>query len=280
MTYVLAKLIKPPKFDAIKYERYLKKRLGLCIKTLSSSLKGFFASNKIPNYRADDYVDDLDQLLKDIAAFMSSNDYTLIKDLFEYGNLILGTTSKQLKNSLKGILSVSVSSPSLALNKFSSPLLDKNIDLMLKSWVSTNTKLIKSIESNLLEQVGVIIESGYRSGVSATTLSQQIKSRFNVSQSRSRLIARDQTSKLHSNYIEYEHKQLNIKEYIWSTSDDERVRTSHKVLNQKVCQWSDPLTYRDKVGDKLKHKSSIGGVPLQCGIDFQCRCGIIAVIEL
>lgn len=280
MTYKVAKVVRFPKFEALKYEKYILKKLRITIATINKELKPFFVKNKLSDYRADDYVDDLQKLLSDISQFIITNDYNLIKDIFSYGGNLLKYTRKQLVYSLKDILSVEVASPSIAVNVFNNPLLDKNIDLMLKSWVSTNTNLIKSIQTNLIEQVGVIIESSYRSGLSMKSLSEQLQSKFNISKNRAKLIARDQTAKLHSDYIKHEHGQLGITEYIWLTSDDERVRTSHKVLNRKICQWSNSLTYKDSEGEQLKSKTSIGGVLLQVGQDFQCRCSLAAIIKL
>ncbi len=281
MTYKLAKVIVFPKFQALKYEQYILKKLKSTIATLNKELKPFFANNKLTNQtRADDYVDDLQKILSDVREFINTNDYSLISDLFIYGGSFLKYTRKQLVSSLKNILSVEVANPSIAVNIFNNPLLDKNIDLMLKSWISTNTNLIKSIQTDLLDQVAIIIESSYRSGLSMPELSRQLQLKFDISRNRARLIARDQTAKLHSDYIKHEHQQLGITEYVWLTSGDERVRNSHKVLNNKICQWDNPLTYKNKEGEQLKSKSSIGGVLLQVGQDYQCRCSLAAVVKL
>jgi SPP1 gp7 family putative phage head morphogenesis protein len=280
MAYAIAKTIYYPKTLAFQYEKYIIRTLRATLGILSKRLKVFFATNKNDSIRSDDYIDDLQQLLNDISAFIAVNDNKLIRDLLFIGRALLNYTKKQLLNSFKGILSVKVASPSLALNIFQNPLLDKDIDLMLKSWVSTNVTLIKSIQTDLLGQVKVIIEDGYRSALSIPTITQQLQSKFNISKNRARLIARDQMGKLHSAYIHHEHEQLGITEYVWLTTHDERVRKSHKVLDGKVCQWNNPLTYKNSEDGKLLSKSSIGGVPLQVGQDFQCRCSLAAIVNL
>jgi SPP1 gp7 family putative phage head morphogenesis protein len=281
MAYKLAKVIVFPKRQAIKYEKYILKQLKGTIALLTYNLKPFFAANKLDSeYRVDDYVDDLQKTLNDVAEYIRIKDDEVIKTLWYFSSSLIQFTQKQLHNSFKDILTVKVAAPSLSLNVFNSPLLDKNIDLMLKSWVSTNTSLIKSIQTDLLEQVGVIIESSYRSALSMPELTKQLQAKFNISRNRATLIARDQTAKLHSDYIKHEHKQLDITEYVWLTSGDERVRTSHKVLNGKLCQWANELTYRDTITEKVRAKSSIGGVPLQVGQDFQCRCSLRAIVNL
>jgi SPP1 gp7 family putative phage head morphogenesis protein len=281
MTYAVAKVITFPKYEALKYERYILKRLRGTISLINIRLKPFFANNKLDSdTRIDDYVDDLQNLLTDIATFITVNDNQLIRDLLLTGRSILQYTNKQLYNSFKDILTVKVASPSLMLNILNQPLLNPDIDLLLKSWVSTNVSLIKTIQTDLLSQVGFVIESSYRSALSMPELTKQLQKRFNISRNKARLIARDQTAKLHSDYIKHEHKQVGITQYVWLTSNDERVRTSHKVLNGKVCQWNDELTYRDSEDGRLKSKRSIGGVPLQVGQDFQCRCSLAAIVKL
>jgi SPP1 gp7 family putative phage head morphogenesis protein len=281
MAYKIAKTITFPKTLALKYEKYILKKLKTTISMLNSELKPFFLNNKINiDYRKDDYVDDLQKILDDIVTFITINENSLIRDLLLYGRSLTSYTRKQLYNSFKDILNVQVAAPSIAVNIFEYPILDKQIDLMVKSWVSTNTSLITSIQTDLLEQVGVVIESAYRSGLSIPDLTKQLQTKFNISKNRGRLIARDQTAKLHSDYIKHEHKLLGITQYIWLTTNDERTRASHKVLNNKVCQWDDALTYRDKENSSLKKKSSIGGVPLQVGQDYQCRCSLAAIVNL
>jgi len=281
MAYKVAKTITFPKTLTLKYEKYILKRLKTTISMLNSELKPFFLNNKINNdYRKDDYVDDLQRILEDITSFINTIDTYLIRDLLVYGRSLASYTQKQLYESFKDIISIKVAAPSIGVNVFEYPLLDKQIDLMVKSWVSTNTSLIKTIQTDLLEQVGVIIESSYRSGLSIPDLTKQLQAKFNISRNRARLIARDQTAKLHSDYIKHEHKQLGITQYVWLTTNDERTRTSHRVLNGKICQWEDALTYRDKENSSLKKKSSIGGVPLQVGQDYQCRCSLAAIVNL
>ena len=281
MAYKLAKVIVFPNSQAIKYEKYILKELRGTIALLAASLKPFFAANKLDSaYRVDDYVDDLQKILNELAEYIRIKDDQLIRDLWFFSGSLIQYTRNQLSASLRGLIAVEVASSSLAVNIFSMPTLDNQIDLMMKSWVSTNTSLIKTIQTDLLDQVGIIIESGYRSGLSIHTLTSQLQTKFNISKNRAKLIARDQTAKLHSDYIHHEHKQLGITQYVWLTSGDERVRTSHKVLNGKICQWDDALTYRDKENSRLKSKSSIGGVNLQVGQDFQCRCSLAAVVSL
>jgi SPP1 gp7 family putative phage head morphogenesis protein len=150
----------------------------------------------------------------------------------------------------------------------------------VKSATLTNARLITSIEDKFLDDVAILIQDSYRSGLSANSISKQIKDKFGITENRARLIARDQIGKLHSDIVRDEHLSLGITEYKWLTSNDERVRASHKVLNEKICSWYDPTIYKDSVDDKKwKKRSSIGGVEKHPGQDYQCRCDEIAILK-
>ncbi len=283
MPFAIAKVITFPKYEALKYERYILKTLRGTLSLLNTELKTFFANNSVKkldsSIRTDDYIDDLQTLLADITSFIASNDNKLIRDLLLYGGSLLRYSQKQLYNSFKDILRVEVANPSLGIDVFSAPLLEPQINLMLKSWVSTNVSLIKSIQTDLLDDVGVIIESSFRAGQSMPTLAKQLQSKFNISRNKAKFIGRDQTSKLHSDYILHEYELLGISEYVWSTSGDERVRDSHKVLDGKICQCNDATTYRDSEKGKIKSKVSIGGALYQFGKDYGCRCCPRAIVN-
>ncbi len=272
---VRAKVITFPYFQALKYEKYILKLLRDIKKDIKVALMSFFTVHK------DDYIDDLNRLFDDIRSSIALNEDLIISNLISRGKSILGFSRKQLIASLSGLISfkgISTLEDDIGINTFQSFNLSQNE--LLKSWVSTNTRLITSINEDLLNDVATIIESSFRAANSIDYIQDQIKTRFNVSDKKARLIARDQTAKLHSNYIKKEHLDLGITEYIWLTSNDERVRASHKVLNNKICQWMDATLYKNEDSSNWLHKSSIGGVNLQVGEDFQCRCSIKALINL
>ena len=70
-----------------------------------------------------------------------------------------------------------------------------------------------------------------------------------------RRLTRDQTQKMNAKLNELRQRDLGVTQYIWRTSEDERVRPTHSENNGKTFDWaSPPLTT---------------GHP---GNDVQCRC--------
>lgn len=278
---IKAKVIIFPRYQSAKYEKYILSLINKTKKDIKEALVSFFVIHK------DDYIDDLESLLSDLRSAIISNESILISDLIITGRSILKFTRKQLVDSLSGLLKVTnaiLPIESLGVDVFNSPF-NFNQNELLKSWVVTNTRLITSIEGSLLDDVATIIESGFRAGSSIDYMQDQIKLRFDVSDKKARLIARDQTAKLHSNYIRQEHLNLGISEYIWLTSNDERVRVSHELLHGKVCKWEDAEVYKNEqsslhwLDKKDLTKKGISATEHQVGEDFQCRCSIKAIVN-
>lgn len=140
-----------------------------------------------------------------------------------------------------------------------------------KGIVKENVELITSIATRLLPEVRKVIEEGWSKGRTVDEISRDVEARFGVSESRARLIARDQVGKINAKVTEARHKEIGIVEYEWSTSLDERVRGNPAGLYPKAkpSHWA-------REGQRFRYdKPPKGGHP---GEDFQCRCVASPVI--
>jgi SPP1 gp7 family putative phage head morphogenesis protein len=112
-----------------------------------------------------------------------------------------------------------------------------------------------------------VVREGIHAGTRVENIKEQIKERFNVSESRARLIARDQVGKLNAQLAEQRQRALGVSRYEWSSSNDERVRPMHKELDHSIQRWdSPPITNED--GDR-NHP----------GEDYQCRCQALPIVD-
>lgn len=139
----------------------------------------------------------------------------------------------------------------------SSPSIREAIDAAMIE----NVNLIKSIQSQYLDKVRLAITPNALSGQRPSAVIDQLMEVGSVSESRARLIARDQANKLNSALTKARQTTLGVSRYRWSTSGDERVRSSHAALDGKVFSWDDPPAV---------------GHP---GEDIQCRCIAIPLFE-
>ena len=131
----------------------------------------------------------------------------------------------------------------------------------VKGFVKANVDLITSIESTYFSKVEGIILRGAQKGKLSKDIGKEIKAEFGVTDRRAAFIARDQVAKFNGNLTQLRQTQAGISKYEWQTSEDERVRDSHRELNGKIFSWDDP----PEVGNP--------------GEDFNCRCVAIPVFE-
>jgi uncharacterized protein with gpF-like domain len=68
--------------------------------------------------------------------------------------------------------------------------------------------------------------------------------------SRARLIARTEVSKASSALTEARAEDLDLPWYIWRTSEDERVRLSHRKMNNVLIRWDNPPSPEQLAGVK------------------------------
>jgi SPP1 gp7 family putative phage head morphogenesis protein len=136
------------------------------------------------------------------------------------------------------------------------------LEPLVKGFTERNVALIKTIPEQYLNQVETTIRTGVEAGKTTRVLTSEIQERFVVSKNRAKLIARDQVSKFNSSLTKVRQQEVGVSEYIWRTSGDERVRSSHRAKDGKKFKWSKP--------------PSDTGHP---GQDYQCRCTAEPVMD-
>lgn len=140
---------------------------------------------------------------------------------------------------------------------------EEGIDNAITTSIKENVSLISSMSEEQLARVEKLVYRNVSQGTSAKSMIDEIKSIKKLSTSRAKLIARDQTAKVNAILTRKRQQNLGVTEYIWRTSQDARVRDSHKANNGKKFRWDSPPKET--------------GHP---GHDIQCRCIAQAVINL
>lgn len=122
-----------------------------------------------------------------------------------------------------------------------------------------NIALVENAHRAYAANVREIIGNPDNFGLRVETLKDKLLERGDVSESRAELIARDQTLKLNGEIARTRQQAAGVEKYVWSTSQDDRVREEHAALEGQVFEWSSPPE------------------PGHPGEDFQCRCVAIPV---
>jgi SPP1 gp7 family putative phage head morphogenesis protein len=123
---------------------------------------------------------------------------------------------------------------------------------LFSAWENQNLALIKSLPEGVVDQLRGRMTDALVRGTSLRDLRRIIIERTDASVSRATLIARDQIGKLNGQLAQYRQSNAGVKEYVWRTMADERVRPTHRSFNGKTYSW--------KRGSPEGHP----GEPIQC----------------
>lgn len=135
------------------------------------------------------------------------------------------------------------------------------IDDYIQSSIQQNVGYIKSIESTFFDKISAIIYEGTKNGVSTKEIRQQLVKQIGISESKAQFLAVDQSGTIHGQLTAKRHQEMGVKKFEWSTSHDERVRETHKALDGKVFDYSNPPSE---------------GLP---GTPYRCRCTAYPIFE-
>lgn len=109
----------------------------------------------------------------------------------------------------------------------------------LEAWEAENIALIRSIPETLSAQLRGALSKGFSEGQSLKDLTKIVQERTGVARNRAALIAADQIARLNGQLAEMRQRNIGITEYVWMTSQDERVRPTHRAKNGKTFKWAD-----------------------------------------
>lgn len=182
----------------------------------------------------------------------------------------IGTTAQRLadiaaQQALEGVDDQLIASVRQAIGVDVGMLLVNSpvIQAALTAATTANVALIKSIPDQYFDKLEQLIAENTAQGIRFDTLADKIEHLADVTESRARLIARDQTSKMNGAFNEVRQTSIGISKYTWQTAGDERVRPTHAENDGKVFSWDDPPAETGNPGD-----------------DINCRCVAIPVFDL
>ena len=140
---------------------------------------------------------------------------------------------------------------------------------LLEQWFQENLGMISSIPQELVEQLRQVLWEDISNQVPVKQIAEHIQHTCKVSQNRAKFIARDQVGKLQSRLTRQQQTDAGVREYIWSSVHDSRVRQQHRKLNGKKFSWDDPPVSDPKTGRRCHP-----------GEDYGCRCVALPVFNL
>lgn len=181
---------------------------------------------------------------------------------FEHVIESLTTGINQLKSQKKAEKKFAISVPKL--------IKEKKIYEPLMAKFENNMSKIKDLPKEIYEE----LKKGYLQGKSFRG-SEVEKAIYERMGSRANLIVRTESAKVNTALTEVRARSVGVQAYIWSTSEDQRVRSTHKLLNNVLFFWSDEPTfmYKAKSGKISEMSGHAGETP-------NCRCVALPVFDL
>lgn len=253
-----------PARHPVRIEQQYAKILRGVVDGINAELKGRIADELKAEVaaREDGYrADDLSAVLRAIRLLAAGNipGLSFVRSI---GDSVRSAIDGNWQKAINQAIGVNVALPGTDMSS--------NVD----AWAEENTALITNLAQSYLSKVTTAVNSGFRDGLSWRDISKNIQAETGVAKRRADLIARDQVATMNMQVTKQRAADLDIKQFVWRTMEDQRVRgnpsgrypkanPSHYARNGKTYNWSDGAGARDTFP----------------GQAINCRCFAMNVIE-
>lgn len=223
--------------------------------------------SRYDSLRLDDFIDDLNETMREVEVSLIPAEQLANEHAREISLDVAKHNSLQLLKTTKSVLGIDI-----FLNQ---PWLPEQLAL----FANQNSQLIRNLTENEMNRVSGIVQRGFQEGSRYSSIAEDIQQSFGITRRHARLIARDQTGKLNASLTKLQQQEVGITQYRWNTVHDERVRKDHRAMEGRICRWDDPTVYLNESTGKWESRKNIGGTLVHVGVDVQCRCNSIAIVE-
>lgn len=153
--------------------------------------------------------------------------------------------------------------------------LKQGIKKDIDSQVISNAALIKTLPSDTAQKVVKDIEEYTLSGLRVEEIEKLIQDKTRQhSRASARLIARTEVSKTTSALTKARSEELGLRWYVWRTMEDgDRVRKSHRIMNDVLVSWNNPPSPELLVKEKDVGRYHAGNI-------WNCRCYSEPLIDI
>lgn len=153
--------------------------------------------------------------------------------------------------------------------------LKQGIKKDIDSQIISNAALIKTLPSDTAQKVVRDIEEYALSGLRAEEIEKLIQDKTRQhSRASARLIAQTEVSKTTSALTKARSEELGLRWYVWRTMEDgDRVRKSHRIMNDVLVSWNNPPSPELLVKEKDVGRYHAGNI-------WNCRCYSEPLIDI
>ncbi len=153
--------------------------------------------------------------------------------------------------------------------------MERSVGGAVGAQIQRNAGIIRSLPFDIAKQVTDFIGEEALKGRRASLIAADIQERFpRVSENKAKLIARTEVSKTSTALTQARAENIGANWYQWRTSEDARVRDSHRIMEGVLINWADPPSPERLDGQKNPPS------PYHAGEIYNCRCYPEPVISL
>lgn len=140
--------------------------------------------------------------------------------------------------------------------------------------IVSNAGMIKTLPNNLAVEFAGHIQREVYGGRRASDIADDLRKKLSeTSKANITLIARTEASRTQCTLTQARAENLGLNWYIWRTSKDGRVRSSHSNMDGVLVKWGEPPNPEKLNGTK-------GGQNYHAGMIYNCRCYAEPVIDI
>lgn len=152
---------------------------------------------------------------------------------------------------------------------------DQNLRLSMEAQITENVGLIRTLPMDVANKVVHDITEEALLGRRADTIAKIIKDKTDQhARASARLIARTEVNKTRTALTKARSEELGLKWYVWRTAlDGDRVRKSHREMEDVLVAWSNPPSPEELVGEKNVGHYHAGNI-------YNCRCYAEPLLEI
>ncbi len=120
------------------------------------------------------------------------------------------------------------------------PLIGEAAEDLHRAFAIQQAGRIEAMGADYFSKVQTLSIRGLAEGKSTAQIRAALRKQFGMSARQATFIARDSTGTLNGLISQRRQQDLGVEEYVWSTSQDIRVRDEHVDREGKTFKWSDP----------------------------------------
>ena len=139
----------------------------------------------------------------------------------------------------------------------------------------TNVQLLKRLPAQLEQRATSFIAREQRRGRRASAIENELRAKLpQVARSQVKMLARTAVGRAETAFTQARAERLGLAWYEWATSEDRRVRLSHRKMDKVLVAWNDPPSPEALIGETSKLGRYAPGTI------YNCRCLALPLIDL